>query len=309
MKILIAEDDVTSITLLANVLKNIGHEVVETTRGTEAWEKFQEPDAPRLAILDWMMPEMDGVEVVRRVRSLQTDRPPYLILLTARGKKTDIIAGLESGADDYLAKPFDIGELRARVEVGRRMIEMQDTLIRSREALAHQATHDPLTGMLNRRAILDHLQKELVRAGRHANALAVGICDVDHFKQINDTYGHQTGDDVLCGLSKILAESLREYDFVGRMGGEEFLLITPLRMENDCLFLFERLRRKIADSRIATRSGEVTVTVSIGVAYAVDGSSVDVILEAADRALYQAKNDGRNRVAKQGHCFSVENRT
>lgn len=128
MRILIAEDDVTSRTLLARVLQNVGHEVMETARGTEAWEKLREPDAPRLAILDWMMPEMDGLEVIRRVRARQIDRPPYLIMLTAKGEKEDIITGLEAGANDYLAKPFNAGELRARVEVGRRMIEMQDAL-------------------------------------------------------------------------------------------------------------------------------------------------------------------------------------
>jgi DNA-binding response OmpR family regulator len=128
MKILIAEDDCTSRTLLARVLKNVGHEVVETVSGTDALKKMLEPDAPRLAVLDWMMPEMDGLEVIRRVRQRQTDRPPYLIMLTAKGEKTDIIAGLEAGANDYLAKPFNAGELRARVEVGRRMIEMQDVL-------------------------------------------------------------------------------------------------------------------------------------------------------------------------------------
>ena len=128
MKLLIAEDDCTSRTLLARVLKNVGHEVVETVSGADALTKMLEPDAPRLAILDWMMPEMDGMEVIRRVRQRQTDRPPYLIMLTAKGEKADIIAGLETGANDYLAKPFNAGELRARVEVGRRMIEMQDTL-------------------------------------------------------------------------------------------------------------------------------------------------------------------------------------
>ena len=195
MRILIAEDDFTSRTVLAGVLKKEGHEV-RPLNGAEAWQALQQPDAPALVILDWMMPEMDGPEVVRRVRALRNDRPPYILMLTAKGEKADIIAGLDAGANDYLAKPFDPGELRARVEVGRRMVEMQAALIDSRENLAHQATHDPLTGMLNRRAILDRLHEELARAGRNGDLLAVGMCDIDHFKQVNDTYGHQTGDDV-----------------------------------------------------------------------------------------------------------------
>ncbi len=300
MKILIAEDDVSSRALLVQVLEKAGYEVTATTAGKTAWEMLRERDAPRLAILDWVMPEMDGLEVIRRVRALKTEQPPYLILLTAKDGQSDIIKGLETGADDYLAKPFDMGVLLARVAVGRRVIEMQNALLQSRETLAHQATHDPLTGLLNRRAILDHLQRELARAGRYTDALAVAMCDVDHFKQINDTRGHRVGDEVLCGIAGILKASLREYDFVGRLGGEEFLLITPLKKEADCIFLFERLCHKIANSQIATKSGELSVTLSIGVALAVVGNTVDTILEAADRALYRAKNEGRNRVVHEG---------
>ena len=146
MRILIAEDDFTSRTVLAGVLKKEGHQVEATVNGAEAWQALRQPGAPTLAILDWEMPGMDGPEVVRRVRALETDRPPYMLMLTSRGEKADIIAGLEAGANDYLSKPFDPGELRARIEVGRRMVEMQAALVASRDALAHQATHDPLTG-------------------------------------------------------------------------------------------------------------------------------------------------------------------
>ena len=135
MRILIAEDDVTSRTVLAGVLKKSGHEVVETVNGAAAWDALQQPDAPPLVILDWMMPQMDGPEVVRRVRALQSSQPPYIVMLTARGEKADIIAGLDAGANDYLAKPFDAGELRARVEVGRRMVELQGALAAKVEEL------------------------------------------------------------------------------------------------------------------------------------------------------------------------------
>jgi len=296
MKILIAEDDFTSRTVLAGVLKKSGHEVVVTVSGAVAWDVLQQSDAPRLVILDWLMPEMDGLDVVRRVRALQTDRPPYIIMLTIRDEKADIIAGLDAGANDYLAKPFDPGELIARVEVGRRMVEMQDALIESKKALEHQATHDSLTGMLNRRAICDQLQKELAHAERHGDRLVVGMCDIDHFKQVNDRYGHQTGDEVLCGLAQILSENLRKYDSVGRIGGEEFLLIMPMKAKTDPIPLVDRLCMRIAESRIATRSGELSITVSIGVSCQKAGATVDEILMAADTALYQAKNNGRNRV-------------
>ena len=298
MQILIAEDDATSRLMLTAMVKRNGHEVVETADGAQAWETLQQPNAPRMAILDWMMPEMDGLEVIRRVRAQEAERPPYLIMLTAKDGKADIVAGLEAGADDYLAKPFDHSELRARIEVGRRLVEMQDALLESREVLAHQASHDPLTGLMNRRAILAQLDKELARADRHGEALAVGMCDIDHFKQINDTYGHQCGDDVLCEVARTFSENLRPYDSIGRVGGEEFLVMVPTNGDgaNPHTF-FERLRQRIIRRILHTRSCTMTITLSIGVACTKDGATLDGILAEADAALYQAKNGGRNRVA------------
>jgi two-component system cell cycle response regulator len=296
MRVLIAEDDVTSRNILTTFLKKWGYDPVAVNTGKAALEVLHQPRAPRLAILDWMMPEMDGIEVVRQVRAQEACQPPYIIMLTAKTGKDEVIIGLQAGADDYLAKPFDPGELRARVEVGRRLIEMQAALFDSRETLAHEATHDALTGMLNRRAILERLEQELSRAHRHINALAVGICDLDHFKQVNDTYGHQTGDEVLVGCAQILKENVRDYDVVGRLGGEEFLVVVPLKAGMDLSSTFDRLRALLAASKISTRSGMLTVTMSIGVAAAAADSTVDEILEAADAALYQAKHEGRNRV-------------
>jgi len=296
IQILIAEDDFTSRAVLVAVLKKQGYEVVATVNGAEAWKVMQQPDAPKLAILAWMMPEMDGIEVCRRIRTQEIDHPPYLILLTSKDEKANIITGLEAGADDYLVKPYDPGELGARVRVGLRMIEMQAALIESREALAHEATHDPLTGILNRRAILDQLRKELVRADRHGDAVAVGMCDADHFKQVNDTYGHQTGDEVLRGLVQVLSENLRKYDSIGRMGGEEFLVIAPIKAGTDYTSIFDRLCSRIAESTITTRSGVVSVTVSIGMTCVIAGGTMDEVLSAAAAARYQAHSEGRTRV-------------
>lgn len=296
MRVLIAEDSILVRRMLAAVLKKCGYEVVEATNGVEAWDVLLQPDAPKLVVLDWMMPEMDGLEVVRRVRAFKFPQQPYIIMLTSMSEKADIIDGLDAGADDYLTKPFDAGELHARIEVGRRLTEMQAALLESQKSLDYQATHDSLTGLLNRRVILDQLQKELACARRHDNALAVGICDIDHFKKINDTYGHQTGDEALCGVTQILRENLREYDSVGRLGGEEFLVIVPMKAGTDCTFLLDRLCARVAESKITTRSGALSVTVSIGVALAAAGKTVDEILGAADAALYRAKEQGRNRV-------------
>ena len=307
MRILIAEDDFTSRTMLTGVLKKSGHEVVAAVNGFEAWQILQQPDTPRLVILDWMMPEMDGLEVLRLIRHLETDRPLYVIMLTAKGDKADIIAGLDAGANDYLPKPFDSGELRSRIEVGCRMIEMQDTLVKSREILSYQATHDPLTNLLNRRAIFDRLHVELARARRYGDVLTIGMIDIDHFKKVNDTYGHLAGDDVLCGFVEILSRSFREYDTLGRIGGEEFLAIVPMKTGVDCLPVFRRALLTVAESDIPTRSGRLSVTISIGVATATSESSVDEILAVADASLYLAKNDGRNRISYNGRCFFEEN--
>ena len=206
MKILIADDDLTSRLVLTGVLRKCGHEVVATVDGTEAWEAMRRADAPTLAILDWMMPGLAGPDVCRRVRSMQSDQPPYLILLTSRGDKADIVEGLEAGADDYLAKPFDPGELRARVDVGCRLLGLQARLLEARDALAYEATHDHLTGALNRRAFGDVLSRALSEERRHRDGLALGICDVDEFKKVNDVHGHQVGDEVLCGLVRLVAE-------------------------------------------------------------------------------------------------------
>ncbi len=297
MRILIAEDDFTSRTLLSAVLQKQGHEVMATVNGLEAWSAMERPDAPKLAILDWMMPERDGIEVCRLIRSMETDQPTYIIMLTSKDEKADIIAGLEAGADDYLAKPFDPGELRARVNVGRRMIELQAKLAAAKNELAYKAMHDPLTGIFNRRAILDSLANELSRARRNGETVGVGMCDLDHFKQINDQYGHQVGDEVLCGFTSVIESNLREYDLIGRYGGEEFLIITPYLKKTGGERVFERLCGKVAENVIHTIAGDVSITVSIGVSNGTGADTVDALLCEADGALYDAKKKGRNCVS------------
>ncbi len=296
MRVLIAEDDSTTRSMLAAVLKKEGYEPVEAVDGVQAWKELQKAEAPELVILDWMMPGMEGPEVLRLLRSQPSESPPYVLMLTSRKEKEEVIAGLKAGANDYLAKPFDSGELLARVQVGCRMLELQNELVKSREILAYQAAHDPLTGLLNHKAILDRLHNELQRARRHLEVLSVGMCDIDKFKAVNDIYGHQAGDDVLIELARILTGCCREYDSIGRLGGEEFLIIAPMRTDRGAASLFDRIRRSVAEARIMTRSGVLSVTVSIGVAAYSGGDTVDGFLSAADAALYRAKEEGRNRV-------------
>lgn len=296
MRILIAEDDLTSRTILAAIVKKWGYEPVTVPDGEAAWEAMQKNDAPRLALLDWDMPGLNGLEVCRKLRQVDTADQPYIVFLTSRSERDCIVEGLEAGANDYVIKPHDNAELLARIRVGQRMLDMQTSMNDAKKALLHEAAHDPLTLILNRRAILDLLQKEISRAIRHGSPLSIGMIDLDHFKRVNDTYGHQTGDDVLCGLVRTIQGSLRDYDRVGRYGGEEFLVLAPCSSGGEEEELYERLRASIAGQGIATRSGVVNVTVSIGVAGTMGTTSMDELLAVADSALYRAKKSGRNCV-------------
>jgi two-component system, cell cycle response regulator len=307
MRILIAEDDLTTRTILAGVLKKWGYDVEAVKDGLAAWEVLQQPDPPRLVILDWMMPGMDGLEVIQLVRTHLPEPPPYIILLSSKDQKGDIISGLETGANDYVIKPFDNEELFARIRAGQRTIELQTRLFETQQILAHLATHDPLTGILNRRAILDQLSKELSRAHRECNMdgdeilrpkkeLCIGYFDIDHFKQINDQYGHQSGDEVLKGIVGVFSSQLRAYDTFGRLGGDEFLVVSPGGCEENYGHVFERLLAAIANGKIMTGAGEVSITVSIGVAFAAPGRGLDQLLDTADMAMYRAKQEGGNRV-------------
>jgi len=299
MKILLAEDDFTSRSMLAAILKKWGYEPVVCEDGDAAWNALQKPEAPRLVLLDWNMPGLEGLEVCRRLRKKETTDPSYVILLTGRDSKSDIVQGLEAGANDYIAKPYDNAELLARIRVGQRLLELQASLLETQAALAHQATHDTLTGIFNRRAILDQLARELARTLRQGGRLSVGMCDIDNFKEINDSFGHQAGDEVLVAFARCLQANLREYDYVGRYGGEEFLIIASGSTGESDDGLFERLRQQVAALEVKTGvDGNVSITVSIGTAPGTSLSTVDALLVAADEALYLAKAAGRNRVVR-----------
>jgi two-component system cell cycle response regulator len=302
MRILIAEDNLTERTVLAGVLKKWGHQVSTVDNGLSAWEILQQPDAARLVILDWMMPGLDGLEVIRRVRALPGQQPAYIILLTSKDEKNDVFSGLEAGANDFISKPFARNELYARVRVGQRSIELQTSLYETQQTLTHLAMHDSLTGILNRRAILDQLLKEIARVRRSrldgsTLGLTIGFFDIDHFKAINDQHGHQAGDEVLKALVSIVSKELRIYDYFGRLGGDEFLVVSPTTSNRKGENIFERLAKKIAETGIETVAGQLFISISIGVA-SIDSEiyELDKLLASADTALYQAKNAGRNQM-------------
>jgi two-component system cell cycle response regulator len=295
VKALVADDDTASRLLLEKMLTKWGYEVVTASSGEEAWKVLTNDDSPDIAVLDWMMPELDGVEVCRRIRALELSSPPYLLLLTGRDNKQDIATGLESGASDYLQKPVDRDELRARLLVGKRFAELNRKLLDTQAELRRQALTDPLTHIMNRRAIFGRLTEEIARAPRQGLPLSIGVLDIDHFKAINDRFGHAGGDTVLQAVVERGHNTLRAYDAIGRIGGEEFLLVMPGVGPRDTEIVLERLRRAVADKPVSAQGQEVTVTVSIGGAVC-QGETMDELLKLADDALYKAKNQGRNKV-------------
>jgi two-component system, cell cycle response regulator len=295
--VLIAEDDPVSRRVLEAFLVKWGYRVVSAADGVDALRILEADDAPPLAVLDWMMPGLEGPQVCQRVRT-HTNRPyVYILLLTARSQKDDLLQGLESGADDYLTKPFDAPELRARLHVGRRILDLQNGLIAAREELRFRATHDELTGLINRRVILEAITREHARHLRDGGSFAIIIIDLDHFKNINDTHGHLAGDAVLKEAARRMAGSIRPYDSVGRYGGEEFLVLAPSCDAAGAMKLAERIRDSLGSEPIETDQGPVPVTMSCGVA--VSGGSNPLhpqeLIHLADEALYRAKEKGRNR--------------
>ena len=311
MRILVAEDDAISRTLLERTLQRAGYAVIAVENGAQAIAELVKQDAPRLALLDWIMPVMDGVEVCREIRRRKEEAYTYLILLSSRESKEDIVAGLESGADDYLTKPFDVDELKARLRTGHRILELEDHLVEARESMRFQATHDLLTSLWNRGVIVELMSHEIMRSRREHSCTAVMMCDIDHFKRVNDQFGHAIGDEVLREVARRLHNSVRSYDMVGRYGGEEFLVALNKCDPGSAISRAENLREKIAGRPIQTANNPVSISISIGVALSSEftGSTVEEIVHHADMALYAAKAAGRNcvRVARpRGISNTVE---
>jgi diguanylate cyclase (GGDEF)-like protein len=299
-RVLIADDDVLYRKILQNWLEKWGYQVAVAENGARAWTILQQEHPPELLILDWVMPEIDGTELCRRVRARQGTLYEYILLVTAKDERQDVIKGLEAGADDYLTKPFDKSELRARLRVGKRILTLQHDLIRARENMRFHATHDALTGIWNRGTVLESLHRELERAARFQSTTGILLLDLDHFKQVNDTYGHLTGDIVLKEVAQRISQAVRSYDLVARYGGEEFLIVLPGCDKDQIQESAERIRSAIASAPVIVYSSEIPVTVSIGATVAIGGATTETdILTAADVALYQAKNSGRNRAVLQ----------
>jgi len=299
MKILIADDEPVSRRLIERTLERYGYEVISAGDGAEAARELSKPDGPRLALIDWMMPELDGPEVCRQIRARQSSPYVYMLLLTSKELSEDIVTGLEAGADDYLTKPCEPAELQARLRTGQRILKLEDNLVEARELMRYKATHDALTSLWDRGAILSLLRGEVNRSAA-SFPVSLLMCDVDHFKEINDRHGHLVGDEVLRELSARLMSAVRQNDAVGRYGGEEFLAVLSGCPRHNLEEVAEQVRRAISTAPFKTSAGDLSVAVSLG-ATTIESwdphSTIETYLKQADSALYEAKKTGRNRVA------------
>ncbi|MFZ0481189.1 MAG: diguanylate cyclase [Terriglobales bacterium] len=299
MQILLVDDSAVYRKLIGDHLRSWEFGFIQAETGEEAWKILAQPDAPKLVLLDWVLPDLEGIEVCQRIRkNSTTGHYVYVILLTSKEGRQNMLDAMNAGADDYLVKPFDASELKARLLVGKRILDLQDELVAARESMRHAATHDSLTGLLNRGEIFAMLERELERSRRESRPVSVILADIDHFKRVNDTHGHLFGDEVLQEISRRLHCKLRVYDGVGRYGGEEFLLVLPTCDLEYALVRANELRELIAATPIISGNNERSITMSMGVAVS-DCSGVkgvETLLSRADTALYRAKGSGRNRV-------------
>jgi len=298
MRVLIADDDVISRTVLKALLSKWGYDVLEAEDGEQAWNILEEENSPRLVVVDWMMPGLDGPDLCRRLREAGDKSYHYIILLTSRDSKEDIIGGLNAGADDYITKPFMPQELEVRLRVGGRILALQQSLEEALALQRYQAQHDPLTGILNHGEILQVVEKEITRAERQGSFLAVIMGDLDHFKKVNDTFGHVAGDAVLVEVAERMRHNIRLYDTIGRYGGEEFLIVLPNCTADEAFQIANRILKNIQSQPVLFRDNSIKVTISLGMAFNKVGERSEQIdlVQAADTALYQAKQKGRNRV-------------
>jgi diguanylate cyclase (GGDEF)-like protein len=297
MKILIADDDPTSNLILKSMLFRWGFDVVTTFNGTEALKILEAEDVPQIAIIDWMMPGMEGLEVCRRIREMEKggDRYTYVVLLTGKDDKEDIVAGIDAGADDYIVKPYNNAELKARLNAGQRIIELQTALRVANKKLLSMSRLDPLTGALSRSAILEDLDLAMYRSTREKKSLGISLVDIDNLNELNERSGRGEGDRILQASVRRINACLRRTDNFGRYGGDEFLLILPGVDFDEGETICHRIQTAINDN-----SFPVTVSQSLAVW---DGkASIEEFITFAEHTLLATKTNGRNRIVKAGPC-------
>lgn len=290
MKVIVAEDDAVTLMLIKEKLSGWGYTVVTASNGLEVLELLEQHNDAMLFLIDWQMPELDGIDLCIKLKNKRSLEISYVIILTSKSKTDNIVTALESGADDFIAKPFSPDELRVRLKVGQRVIESESKLL-------HQAKHDPLTNVLNHRAIIDDLSNLWARSKRDQSNLSVLMMDIDYFKKINDNYGHQAGDYALKQFCKLVKSEVRPYDQFGRYGGEEFTVCLPASDAKQAVAIAERIRKRVENTLVEYDGMCFSMTVSIGIStFSESQQSYKEMLLGADKAAYKAKKKGRNCV-------------
>jgi two-component system, cell cycle response regulator len=295
MQIAIIDDDPIARQILRSSLSRLGLDVIEFPDGNSAWDYFLS-NSPRFVITDWSMPLLNGLDLIRNIRAARFHNYTYTVILTGKEDKSDVVVGLSAGADDYLTKPFDISELSARVHIGLRSLELEDDLVQAREQMERMAMYDYLTGLLSRRAVYSHLQGEIERFRREGGSISIMMVDLDHFKAINDSYGHMIGDQALCLVAEQIAQSVRQYDWAARWGGDEFLVILPKTSSDQAEAVSNRVLSRIRKLTITVPDKEpLRLQSCIGVVSTTEvRDGIDGLIQAADEALYSAKNGGKD---------------
>jgi two-component system, cell cycle response regulator len=296
-KVLVADDSRIYRKLVEDTLSEKQYALLFAKSGREAIDLFSEHQ-PSLVITDWMMPDLSGIELCEHIRNHSRQTYTYLIILTGITEKNKLVKGLAAGADDFLTKPFHSEELLARVGVGRRIVELHRQLAAKNLLLEELARTDPLTGLPNRRAIEDWATRQLSGAARYGFSFLVVLADLDHFKSVNDTHGHDAGDRVLKKFAEILKANSRRSDICGRIGGEEFLFILTHTTQENARIVIERIRAELEATKFDFDGGSLTVTASFGLAGFEGTQTADFnrLVAQADVALYAAKRTGRNRI-------------
>ena len=300
MKILVAEDDRVSLRILEKNLGDWGYDIVVAGNGDQALRKIGDGNV-RLAILDWMMPGMNGLEICKHIRQNNGSNYIYIILLTSRDRSQDILEGLEAGADDYMTKPVNFLELRARLKTGRRIVELEDKLLESNRKLTDLASRDGLTSLWNRANIMRFLEENLERCKREKQPVSTIMVDIDDFKRTNDTCGHLAGDIDLIQIAKQMERCLRKYDKIGRYGGDEMLVVLPGCGLKEAGGIAERLRLAVAGEKVRIPAGELETSVTLGCSSSADLSrpTPEALVQASDAALYRGKKQGKNCVVAE----------
>jgi two-component system, cell cycle response regulator len=295
--VLVADDSPVYRKLVEHALAESAITVLFANSGHQAIEIF-EREHPDLIITDWMMPDITGIELCQKIRAGAQSSYTYVIILTSNAEKENVVKGLSAGADDYLTKPFHRDELLARVHVGRRLIDLHRQIQAKNKLLEELALTDPLTGLPNRRAIEAWAVRQLSGAARYGFSFWVVMTDLDHFKSVNDTYGHDAGDTVLKKFAELLKASTRLSDISGRIGGEEFLLVITHADEKGATLLADRLREEFAAERFYFKGATLQVTASFGIVgfSGKQAPEFSELVAQADEALYRAKHHGRNRI-------------